>query len=76
MATFIQFYNGEHEALGSDGCQPIDGRLSLMSAIMEGSRRARALRQVGKKYTALRVIEGDVPSRARPRTGIIPIEVQ
>ena len=76
MRTFIQFYDGEREALGSDGCQAIDGRLSIPSAIMEGTRRARSLRGVGKHFTGLRVLRGEVPSRANSVTGLIPINIK
>lgn len=70
MTRFIQFYEGEREALGSDGCQTVDGRLAMHSVIMEAARRARRLRGVGKRYTGFKVLEGK-----RPVTGMIEIKV-
>jgi hypothetical protein len=76
MPMFIQFYDEGREALGSDGCQPVDARLSVPSIIMEAARRACALRNVGKNYTAVRIMRGEVPSRAQSITGTISIKVR
>lgn len=78
---YIEFYDVDlagntERALGSDGTQPVDGRLSIPSVIMEGARRARALRGVGRRYTAMKVLRGANLREARPVTGLIPIKVE
>ena len=66
-----RFYNtrgGEFvQALGSDSYCPIDGRLSVPSAIMVAARQVRRLKAV-QSYTALQVFRND-----RPVTGVIPV---
>lgn len=73
---FIQFYKGDQPAIGGDACQPIDARLSPARALLEGARRARALRGVGKHYNGVQVLRGEAASSARAVTNVIPIHVR
>lgn len=44
--NYIQFYDGIHEQLGSDGVCPLDGRLSVESMMNEAYNKLKSLRNV------------------------------
>lgn len=58
---WIQFYHlrdgSYHEALGTDGLQPLDGRLGYASAVQEAYARAYNLRKI-KSYDAFSILRG------------------
>lgn len=58
---WIQYYNlcnGRYvEAIGTDGLQPLDGRLGYKSAVQEAYSRAYQLRKL-KRYAAFSILRG------------------
>lgn len=79
MGLWIEYYrehNGQIDRiLGSDGTQPLDGRLGMDSAHNEAIIRANQLRAV-QKVDGYRILRGSKPSDLRALTSIIPYNNQ
>ncbi len=72
MKQHIQFYKGDHEAIGTYSILPLDGRLGIASACDRAREQAHSLRKVQPNYSGFRVMRGNI-ANARPITKLIKL---